>query len=74
MVKKQFCSNKTEKKTLNKNYFRYESPEGVKQKLEVGEVISRFKLESIGTDTWLVFGYNGKRSLPKPTTKYTHIR
>ena len=52
---------KTEKKTHNTNYFRYESLEEIERKVEVGEVISGFTLESTGDDTWVAFGDNGKK-------------
>ena len=53
--------DKTEKKTYNNNYFRYESLEEIERKVEVGEVISGFTLESTGDDTWVAFGDNGKK-------------
>ena len=53
--------DKTEKKTYNNNYFRYESLEEIERKVEVGEVISGFTLESTGEDTWVAFGDNGKK-------------
>ena len=58
-LKTRFGSNKTGNKTHNNNHFRHEYVEEVKRKLEVGEMISGFLLESTGTnDTLVAFGGN----------------
>ena len=60
-LKLKFYSNKTKKKTYNNNYFRYKSLQEVKRKLELGEAMSGFTLESTGNGMLVMFGDDGKK-------------
>ena len=57
----KFHTNKIKKKIYNNPYFQYEFLQKVKRKLEVGEVISGFTLDSTGNSMWVAFGDNGKK-------------
>jgi len=60
-LKLKFYSNATDTKTYNNYYFRYESLQDVRRKLEAGKVISRFILKSTGSDMWVAYGDHGKK-------------